>query len=372
MVARRCEPSDVRYRRGRGIKKAGDQANAESRPNRGATMQHPAAVLLLALVAIAVPDPLTPLALAAGEANASPATAGQIRIAKATWPATARISTSCRFVMAEGTTGFVVDPSGAVLTTLSALCDKGNTGINFSGGGFQELTPRGVHELKVRGFDEKLGLVLLQITIPHEPFASLRLADSDRVKPGDTWVWSEWQQDTQVKAGTIPRLESIQGIGVWRLQLPGADKGEPLLDERGDVIGIVMGRDRSKKGTAIVLPINAAKALLGSHENLSPYQVLVRLGIPTFGDGAREVSFDANATKVDRDRYRVVVKSYGETSTYLIETVDCKLSGKGSKAVLTLFDPDRRAERFPKELAPVVGHLFTPGGLCYIRSSKEE
>jgi hypothetical protein len=332
----------------------------------------PSEVLLSTALALSGPNPATLLALTATGTSASTPTKNDIRILDATRPATAVISASCRFTMARVISGFVVESSGALLTTVSAFCDKGNTHINFSGGAFQELTPRGQHEISVRGVDGKLDLVLLQVTAPHDAFPFLRLADSDHVKPGDRWLFHERRNLQPMTTGTIPRTESIEGIGVWRLKLPDADEGQPLLDERGDVIGIVVQSDTH---TAIVLPINAAKPLLSSHESLSPYEALVMLGSPTYGDGVDEFSDDATATRLDRDLYRVVVKSdyYGKAHrTYRIQTLDCGLSGKGNRAVLTLYASERRAERFPKKLAPVVGHLFFPGGFCYIRSNKEE
>lgn len=159
--------------------------------------------------------------------------------------------------------GFIIDPSGEILTNAHVVAAADRVTVTLKDG--RNL------EGKVQGVDEVTDLAVVKVNGGDLPVASL--GDSTSVQVGD-WaiaVGNPLGFDNTVTLGivsTLKRSSAQVGIPDKRLDFIQTDaainpgnSGGPLLNDRGEVIGINTAIRPDAMGIGFAIPINKAKAI---------------------------------------------------------------------------------------------------------------
>ena len=160
--------------------------------------------------------------------------------------------------------GFLIDKSGEILTNSHVINGADKVTVTLNDGR--------TFEGKVRGFDEVTDLAVVKIDGNNDlPVAPL--ADSDQVQVGD-WaiaVGNPLGLDNTVTLGivsTLKRSSAQVGIPDKRIDFIQTDaainpgnSGGPLLNDRGEVIGINTAIRADAMGIGFAIPINKAKSV---------------------------------------------------------------------------------------------------------------
>jgi serine protease Do len=155
----------------------------------------------------------------------------------------------------------MVDPSGVAVTGARLL--RGHT----------ELALVDVHgrryEATLIGRDERTDLALLRVRGPG-PFPVVRLGDSDEVRVGD-WVLavgSPYGFEASVSAGIVGARARIAPGGAWgdTFQTDAAvnpgSAGGPLVNARGEMIGLASDVGLRSAGIAFAVPSNLVRRVV--------------------------------------------------------------------------------------------------------------
>jgi S1-C subfamily serine protease len=164
-------------------------------------------------------------------------------------------------------TGVVVDARGLILTNNHVVEDARAVSVRFSNGEEREA--------QVLGTDRGNDLAVIKVDLPaNTPVAAL--GDSDQVQVGETAIaiGSPFGLEQTVTQGIISAVHRNWWPGTGRVQRnllqtdapinPG-NSGGPLLNERGEVIGInsmIESPVRASVGVGFAIPINTAKRLM--------------------------------------------------------------------------------------------------------------
>lgn len=161
--------------------------------------------------------------------------------------------------------GFIIDGDGLILTNAHVVSDADRVTVTLKDGR--------TFEGKVRGTDAVTDLAVVKIDDPGEQLPVAPLGDSSQVRVGD-WaiaVGNPFGLDNTVTLGIISTLErssSQVGIPDKRVDFLQTDaainpgnSGGPLLNDRGQVIGINTAIRPNARGIGFAIPINKAKAL---------------------------------------------------------------------------------------------------------------
>lgn len=159
--------------------------------------------------------------------------------------------------------GFIVDSSGIILTNAHVVSGADQVSITLSDGR--------TFEGEVKGTDTLSDLAVIKIQGENLPVAPL--GDSDQLQVGD-WaiaVGNPLGLDNTVTLGiisTLNRSSAQVGIVDSRLDFIQTDtainpgnSGGPLLNEKGEVIGINTAIRAEAEGIGFAIPINNAKAV---------------------------------------------------------------------------------------------------------------
>jgi serine protease Do len=176
-------------------------------------------------------------------------------------------ATGRRRVVAEGLgTAFVYDPNGLLLTNNHVIEDASEVMVSFFDG--REL------EAKVIGRDKHTDVAVLRIEAHGLP--SLSLGDSDAIEVGD-WVvaiGNPFGLSHTVSAGILSAKgrtrEDVKGLdesGYFNFLQTDAsinpgNSGGPLLNLRGEVVGINAAVRANANSIGFAIPINMVKQLL--------------------------------------------------------------------------------------------------------------
>ncbi|MEM9450160.1 MAG: HhoA/HhoB/HtrA family serine endopeptidase [Cyanobacteria bacterium P01_E01_bin.6] len=195
--------------------------------------------------------------------------------------------------------GFIVDGTGIVLTNAHVVSGADTVTVNLRDG----RTFQG----EVKGADDTLDLAVVKIEGDDLPVAPL--GNSERVKVGD-WaiaVGNPLGLDNTVTLGivsTLNRSSSQVGIPDKRIDFIQTDaainpgnSGGPLLNERGEVIGINTAIRADAEGIGFAIPIDAAKEIQGrlSRGEAIPHPFIgIRMATLT-PDIAKEINSDPNS-----------------------------------------------------------------------------
>jgi serine protease Do len=155
--------------------------------------------------------------------------------------------------------GVIIDPSGLALT---------NAHVVDGASSIEVVTVDGAkHTAKVVGLDKKTDLAVLQLDGGSKPFPFVALGDSDEAQVGD-WViavGSPFGLQATVTSGIISAKARQIGAGPYDdfIQTDAAinpgNSGGPLLNMRGEVVGINTAIVRGGSGIGFAIPSNLAK-----------------------------------------------------------------------------------------------------------------
>lgn len=160
--------------------------------------------------------------------------------------------------------GFVIDPSGVIVTNNHVIDGADEISIVFADGETQDAT--------LVGHDEKTDLAVLKVDSPH-PLPSVRFGDSDDLRVGD-WVMAignPFGLGGSVTSGIVSALHrAIYTRGYTDfIQTDAAinkgNSGGPLFDMQGRVIGIntaIISPSGDTVGIGFALPSSTAKAVV--------------------------------------------------------------------------------------------------------------
>jgi serine protease Do len=155
--------------------------------------------------------------------------------------------------------GVIIDPSGIALTNAHVV--DGATSIEV-------VTVDGAkHKARVLGLDKKTDLAVLQLDGGTRSFPFVALGDSDEAQVGD-WViavGSPFGLQATVTSGIISAKARQIGAGPYDefIQTDAAinpgNSGGPLLNMRGEVVGINTAIVRGGSGIGFAIPSNLAR-----------------------------------------------------------------------------------------------------------------
>lgn len=165
-------------------------------------------------------------------------------------------------VEAKGS-GFVIDPSGIIVTNNHVVKDARTVTVTMSDGN--------TYPAKILGTDPKTDLAVIKITAPH-PLPFVELGDSASVVPGE-WViamGNPFGLDGTVTAGIVSALGRDIGDGPYdkfiQIDAPinEGNSGGPLFDQKGQVIGIntaILSPSGGSVGIGFAIPSNTIKRI---------------------------------------------------------------------------------------------------------------
>lgn len=163
--------------------------------------------------------------------------------------------------------GFVIHPDGWILTNHHVIDQVEQVWIRLSG--LSRRLPA-----KIVGSDPRSDLALLKVESPR-PLVALPLGDSDRVRPG-AWVLAI---GNPLGLNCVVTKGIVSGKGRALGDLPAGragftdfiqtdaaidmgNSGGPLLNLRGEVIGINTAINSRARGIGFAVPVNLAKAVV--------------------------------------------------------------------------------------------------------------
>jgi serine protease Do len=157
--------------------------------------------------------------------------------------------------------GFVISPDGYIVTNDHVI--EGVDKITVSFRDSRELPA------EVVGRDPKTDIALIRVK-SDKPLVAVPLGDSDRVRPGE-WVvaiGNPFGFEHTVTAGIVSAKHRVIGQGSYDdfIQTDAAinpgNSGGPLINLRGEVIGINTAINPRANTIGFAVPINMAKAIL--------------------------------------------------------------------------------------------------------------
>ena len=159
--------------------------------------------------------------------------------------------------------GVIIDPSGVALTNAHVVGAASEVEVTL---------PDGTkHRAKVVGADTKTDLAVLRLEANGKKFPFLPLGDSNEVQVGD-WVLavgSPFGLQATVTSGIVSAKARQIGAGPYDdyLQTDAAinpgNSGGPLVNMRGEVIGINTAIVRGGSGIGFAIPATMAKQIAG-------------------------------------------------------------------------------------------------------------
>ncbi|CAO0819972.1 putative periplasmic serine endoprotease DegP-like [Desulfarculales bacterium] len=162
--------------------------------------------------------------------------------------------------------GVVVDPAGYVLTNNHVVAEADDIIVAWKGG--EEL------KAEIVGRDKKTDLALIKIKAPRElPFLSL--GDSDSVRVGD-WVLAvgnPFGLENTVTAGIISAKGRIISAGFdddflqTDASINPGNSGGPLINLKGEVVGIYTAIVAQEQGIGFAIPVNLAREVMQQLRN---------------------------------------------------------------------------------------------------------
>ncbi|AFZ42629.1 HtrA2 peptidase [Halothece sp. PCC 7418] len=195
--------------------------------------------------------------------------------------------------------GFIVESNGIVLTNAHVVNQADQVSVNLKDGR--------TFEGKVLGADSVTDLAVIKIQGRELP--TVPLGDSDQVRVGD-WaiaVGNPLGLDNTVTLGiisTLNRPSAKVGIPDKRLDFLQTDaainpgnSGGPLLNDRGEVIGINTAIRADANGIGFAIPVNKAKSIypkLVEGKGVSHPYIGIRM-VSLTPELAREINRDPNA-----------------------------------------------------------------------------
>ena len=198
------------------------------------------------------PAPLPPTAAAPADTQAAPHALTPAEIAAAATPSIVSIRTP----LGLGT-GFVVRDSGWIVTNLHVITGADRALVTFP-------NKQSFPVLEVLNTSAAHDLALLRVDAKGLPV--LKLADSEKVRPGDAIVAIGHPlglEDT-VSNGLVSAVRQLGDLTALQISAPIApgSSGGPLLDEHGEVVGVATAILHGGQNLNLGVPAKYVQALL--------------------------------------------------------------------------------------------------------------
>lgn len=161
-------------------------------------------------------------------------------------------------------TGFVIDASGLIMTNNHVVADADEISIFFT-----ESPDEKPISAEVVGRDPEIDLALIKVKAPL-PLIPVVLGDSDRLEVGEMVlaIGNPFGQGHSVSHGIISAKDRVAPDFVLARYIqtdapinPG-NSGGPLVNLKGEVIGINNAIDQRAQGIGFAIPINLVKTAL--------------------------------------------------------------------------------------------------------------
>ena len=165
--------------------------------------------------------------------------------------------------------GFLVDPSGVILTNYHVIRDARTVRVKLASGDLYDV-------VSVLATDDRRDLAVLQVAGFDLPF--LPLANSDSVKIGNPVVviGSPLGLENTVTTGIVSgRRQEAAGFQLLQISAPASrgSSGGPVMTQDGNVIGVASSQLQTGQNLNFAVPINYARGLL-DHLDGEPLAVL--------------------------------------------------------------------------------------------------
>jgi len=175
-----------------------------------------------------------------------------------------------RFHGQGGGSGFLFDDEGRILTNYHVIRDAERITVVMGNGDEKEI------EAEVVGYDPHTDIAIIQIDPPHD-VVKVALGDSDKMRVGD-WVMAIGTPFGQLQ-GTVT-VGIVSAKGRTDLNIVGGtptyqnyiqtdasinfgNSGGPLVNMKGEAIGINTAINPSGQGIGFAIPINMARSIMG-------------------------------------------------------------------------------------------------------------
>ncbi len=158
--------------------------------------------------------------------------------------------------------GFLIDPQGHVVTNHHVIEDADRIRV--------KLGDNEEYDAVLVGRDPSTDLALLRIQGAKREFPAVRLGDSQQLKVGD-WVvaiGSPFGLERTVTAGIVSAKGRVIGSGPYDdfiqtdASINPGNSGGPLLNLKGEVVGINTAIVAGGQGIGFAIPINLAKGII--------------------------------------------------------------------------------------------------------------
>jgi len=170
-------------------------------------------------------------------------------------------------------TGFVIDASGLVATSLHVVGEGRPVSVRLTSGAELEVTA-------IHAFDRHADLAILRVS--SAPLPALPLGDSAALMSGAEVValGNPMGLEGSVVAGVLSGRRTLDSLEMLQIAMPiePGNSGGPLLDRQGRVQGIVNAKSLVTRNLGFATPVNALKSLL-ERPNPVPMARWVRTGI---------------------------------------------------------------------------------------------
>lgn len=154
--------------------------------------------------------------------------------------------------------GFFINRNGSLLTSYHLIKDAGAVSVKMTNGAFFPLE-------QVIAIDARQDLAVLKVAGQNLP--ALKLGDSDTVQVGEEVIalGTPLGLEASVSTGVISGIRHDADRALFQTTAPtsSGSSGGPLLNVKGEVIGIIMSSARDGQNLNFAIPINAAKAAEG-------------------------------------------------------------------------------------------------------------
>jgi S1-C subfamily serine protease len=168
--------------------------------------------------------------------------------------------------------GFVIDKAGHIVTNYHVVAGAKSVQVSFSNN--ESL------KAKIVGFDATTDLAVLRVNASSRALTPLSLGDSDRVQVGDQVVaiGNPFGLTRSVTAGIVSALQrqitspnqyTIDHVIQTDAAINHGNSGGPLIDTRGEVIGVnaqidtASTAEQSNAGIGFAIPSNTVKTVVG-------------------------------------------------------------------------------------------------------------
>jgi hypothetical protein len=166
--------------------------------------------------------------------------------------------------MFEGS-GFIISSDGRIATNLHVIRDMKSCGVKLATGEiFDDL-------VVMWPVDKRRDLAIVKI--PGFDLPAVELGNSDNVRPGEPVVAIGSPRGLQgtVTAGVVSAIRDDPESGGYKViqtdtAINPGNSGGPLLDQHGQVIGVVTKIRVGSEGLSFALPINYVRGLIASPE----------------------------------------------------------------------------------------------------------